>query len=82
MDRPKLLNLLRQDWWWLGVLVGILWAIECVVEGNTFFEMLMGPVMVGLWLIAIILIDRWVLRTSDRAKAGDPAGMNGNWFPK
>jgi hypothetical protein len=62
MDRPKLLNLLRQDWWWLAIVVGSLWAIECVIEGNTFFEMLMGPVMVGLWLIAIVLIDRFVVQ--------------------
>jgi hypothetical protein len=85
MDGPKLLNLLRQDWWWLAVVVGILWTIECVIEGNTFFEILVGPVVVGLWLIAIILIDRWVLRASDRGKAGYPAaptGMNGNWIPK
>jgi hypothetical protein len=75
MDGPKLLNLLHQDWWWLAVVVGILWAIECVIEGNTLFEILLGPVMVGLWLTAIILIDRWVLR-ADRAKAGGASCTN------
>jgi hypothetical protein len=64
------LNPLRQDWWWLAVVIGIVWAAECVVEGNTPF-VLLGPVMVGLWSIAIILIDRWVSRISDRAKDGE-----------
>jgi hypothetical protein len=66
MSRPKLLTLLRQDWWLLAIVVCILWAIECVIEGNTFFEMLMGQAMVVVWIAAIFLIDRWVFRASRR----------------
>jgi hypothetical protein len=58
----------RQDWWWLVIVICIIWAIECVIEGNTLFEIVMGPAMVGLWVSAIILIDRWVVRISDREK--------------
>jgi hypothetical protein len=62
MDRPKLSSLLRQDWWWLGIVVGALWATECVMEGNTLLEMVMGPAMVAVWLSTIFFIDRWVFR--------------------
>jgi hypothetical protein len=37
-----------------------------MIEGNTLFEIVMGPAMVGLWVSAIVLIDRWVVKTSAR----------------
>jgi hypothetical protein len=66
MYRSRLLNIVRQDWWWLPIIVCIIWAIECVIEGNTLFEIVMGPAMVGVWVSAIILIDRWVVKTPAR----------------
>jgi hypothetical protein len=71
MHGSRLLNIVRQDWWWLAIVVCIIWAIECVIEGNTLFEIVMGPAMVGVWATAIILIDRWVVKTSAR-KARQP----------
>jgi hypothetical protein len=68
MHGSRLLNIIRQDWWWLVIVVCIIWAIECVIEGNTLFEIVMGPAMVGLWVSAIILIDRWVRKISARRK--------------
>jgi hypothetical protein len=66
MHGSRLLNILRQDWWWLAIVVCVIWAIECVIEGNTLFEIVMGPAMVGVWVSAIVLIDRWVVKTSAR----------------
>jgi FtsH-binding integral membrane protein len=74
MNVPRLLNLLRQDWWLLALVVCIVWTIEGVIEGNTFVELLIGPVMVVLWAGAIVLIDRWALRASDRAKSKGTIG--------
>jgi hypothetical protein len=71
MHRSRLLNIVRQDWWWLAIVLCIIWAIECVIEGNTLFEIVMGPAMVGMWVSAIILIDRWVVKISAR-KAKQP----------
>jgi hypothetical protein len=68
MEGPRLLNIVRQDWWWLVIVICIIWAIECVIEGNTLFEIVMGPAMVAVWVSAIILIDRWVVKISDREK--------------
>jgi hypothetical protein len=53
MDVPKLLSVSRKDWWLLAVVISILWATECVLEGNTLLEMLIGPVIVALWAGAI-----------------------------
>jgi hypothetical protein len=50
----------------VAIVVCILWAIECVIEGNTLFEMLMGQAMVAVWVTAIFLIDQWVFRASRR----------------
>jgi hypothetical protein len=38
----------NRAWWWLAIVVGALWSIECVTEGNTLLEMLMVPVMVAV----------------------------------
>jgi hypothetical protein len=62
MDRPKLLSLLRQEWWWLAIVVTALWVAECVIEGNTLLEMVMGPVIVATWMASVFVIDRWVFR--------------------
>jgi hypothetical protein len=69
MEGSRLLNIVRQDWWWLVFVVCIIWAIECVIEGNTLFEIVMGPAMVGVWVSAIILIDRCVWKMSARRKS-------------
>jgi hypothetical protein len=66
MDEFTLSDLARKDWWWLAFVVSVLWAIEGVIEGNTFREILVGPVMVLLWACAVFLIDRWVMKVADR----------------
>jgi hypothetical protein len=61
MDMPGLLKLLREDWWLLAIVVCIAWAIEGLIEGNTFREIMIGPVMVVLWAAAVFAIDQWIL---------------------
>jgi hypothetical protein len=73
MDEFTLSDLARKDWWWLAFVVSVLWAIEGVIEGNIFREILVGPVMVLLWACAVFLIDRWVMKVADR-KATRPPG--------
>jgi hypothetical protein len=72
MEMPRLLNLLRQDWWLLAIVICIAWAIEGVIEGNTFREIMIGPVMVILWAGAIFVIDRWVVRIPDQKGTRPP----------
>jgi hypothetical protein len=72
MDEFTLSDLARKDWWWLAFVVSVLWAIEGVIEGNTFREILVGPVMVLLWACAVFLIDRWVMKVADRKGTRPP----------
>jgi hypothetical protein len=72
VDMLRLLNRLRQNWWLLAIVICIAWAIEGVIEGNTFREIMIGPVMVVLWAGAIFVIDRWVVRLPDQKRARPP----------
>jgi hypothetical protein len=72
MDEFTLSDLARKDWWWLAFVVSVLWAIEGAIEGNTFREILVGPVMVLLWACAVFLIDRWVMKVADRKQTRPP----------
>jgi hypothetical protein len=38
-----------------------------VIEGNTFREILVGPVLVLLWACAVYFIDRWALKGTNQA---------------
>jgi hypothetical protein len=72
MDEFTLSDLARKDWWWLAFVVSVLWAIEGVIEGNTFREILVGPVMVLLWACAVFFIDGWVMKVADRKETRPP----------
>jgi hypothetical protein len=63
----RLLDLLRRDWWVLAVVVCVVWAIECELEGYSALETIATPLLVCTWLSLIFLLDLWVLRRADRA---------------
>jgi hypothetical protein len=58
----RLLDLIRRDWWVLVIVVCIIWAIECRLEGNSVIETIEAPLLVVAWGGLILLIDRWALR--------------------
>jgi hypothetical protein len=62
----RLLDLLRRDWWALAIVVCVVWAIECRLEGNSAFETIAAPLLVCTWLGLIFLLDRWVLSRTNR----------------
>jgi hypothetical protein len=63
MDQElRLLDLIRKDWWVLVVVLCVVWAVECQLEGNSAIETVVAPLLVCAWLGAIYLLDRWVLR--------------------
>jgi hypothetical protein len=72
MEMPRLLDLPRHDWWMLAIVVSTIWGVEGLIEGNTFAEILVGPVMVLLWACAVYAIDRWVVRIPDHKGTGRP----------
>jgi hypothetical protein len=58
----RLLNLVRRDWWFLVIVLCIIWAIECHLEGNSVIETIEAPLLVVARGGLILLIDRWALR--------------------
>jgi hypothetical protein len=58
----RLLDLVRRDWWVLVIVLCIIWAIECHLEGNSVIETIEAPLLVVVWGGLILLIDRWALR--------------------
>jgi hypothetical protein len=68
MDRElRLLDLVRKDWWVLDIVLCVIWAVECHLEGNSVLETIEAPLLVCVWLGLIFLLDRWVVRRTDRA---------------
>jgi hypothetical protein len=46
----------------LVIVLCIIWAIECHLEGNSVIETIEAPLLVVAWGGLILLIDRWALR--------------------
>jgi hypothetical protein len=46
----------------LAVVLGVVWAIECRLAGNSAFETIAAPLLAATWLGVIFLLDRWALR--------------------
>jgi hypothetical protein len=66
----RLLDLIRRDWWVLVIVVCIIWAIECHLEGNSVIETIEAPLLVVAWGGLILLIDRWALRRTRGVQLG------------
>jgi hypothetical protein len=61
MDRElRLLELVRKDWWVLLLVLCVIWAIECQLEGNSILETIEAPLLLCAYLGAVFLLDRWV----------------------
>jgi hypothetical protein len=52
----------RRAWWCLGAITYIAWAVSAVLEGGGAFTLMAMPLFVGLWVLAVLAIDRWVMR--------------------
>jgi hypothetical protein len=68
----RLLHLLRKHWLALAVVMGVAWAIECHLEGNSAFETVAAPLLAATWLGVIFLLDRWALRHTRGGSLNEP----------
>jgi hypothetical protein len=67
MDRElRVLDLARKDWWVLVIVLCVIWAIESHLEGNSIGETIAMPLLLVAWGGLIFLLDRWVVRRTDR----------------
>jgi hypothetical protein len=51
--------------WRLGVLALACWALYAVVEGSSMLGLIAVPLLIGLWIYAAVVIDRWTLNRND-----------------
>ena len=63
MFETTLLNLVRRHWWLLALAAYLVWTIELVFAGNSASEIMAGSLLVCVWATAIVLIDRWIVKT-------------------
>ncbi len=66
MFETTLLNLVRRHWWLLALAAYLVWTIESVFAGNSASEIIAGTLLVCVWATAIVVIDRWIVRTPRR----------------
>src|SRR5437016_1271757 len=58
MDKPMHLSLTA--WLLLGAVAYVAWLLNAVVEGSSIFAIIIGPLLVLLWVAAVLVVDRWV----------------------
>jgi hypothetical protein len=58
MDKP--MHLSFTAWLLLGAMAYVVWILNAVVEGSSTFAIIAGPLLVLLWIAAVLVVDRWV----------------------
>ena len=61
-DHPSPIHLSRMAWLLFGALAYIAWVLNAVVEGSSTLAIIVGPLLVFLWVAAVLAADRWVIR--------------------
>ena len=66
MIETVLLNLVRRYWWLVAVLAYLAWMLESAFAGNSISEIMAGSLLVCIWAVAIVFIDRCVVKIPHR----------------
>jgi hypothetical protein len=61
MDDLKPLNFTSGARWRLAFLAALVWAISGAFDGHGLRALIAVPVLVGAWICATLVLDRWVL---------------------
>jgi hypothetical protein len=62
MIETTLLNLVRRHWWLMAVVAYAVWMLESVFAGNSASEIMAGSLLVCVWAMSIVFIDRWIVK--------------------
>jgi hypothetical protein len=60
MDDLEPLNFTLRARWRLTFLAALVWAIGGAFDGHGLRALIAVPVLVGAWICATIVLDRWV----------------------
>jgi hypothetical protein len=53
-------NLTLGPRWRLAVLGSLIWAVGGTLDGKPIGSLIAVPLMVGAWICAVLVVDRWV----------------------
>jgi hypothetical protein len=48
------------DLWRFGIVALLLWVVFAAVEANSLLAVFAAPLLMGLWMCAVVVIDRWI----------------------
>jgi hypothetical protein len=66
MDELNSLNLTAG-----AVLAALIWAIGGTIDGHGLRSLVAVPLLVGAWMCAIFVVDRWVMRGTHQTQRRD-----------
>jgi hypothetical protein len=53
-------NLMLGPRWRLAALASLVWAIGGSLDGKGWWSLVAVPLLVGVWICAVLVVDRWV----------------------
>jgi RsiW-degrading membrane proteinase PrsW (M82 family) len=67
------------DLWRFGVVALLLWVVFTAVEANSLLAVFAAPLLMGLWMCAVVVIDRWIQsrHPSEKRRASPDSGASG-----
>jgi hypothetical protein len=48
------------DLWRFGIVALLLWVVFAALEADSLLAVFAAPLLMGLWMCAVVVIDRWV----------------------
>jgi hypothetical protein len=64
MDKPMHLSFMA--WLLLAAVASGAWVLNAIVEGSSTFAIIVGPLLILLWVAAVLVIDRWVAGSANQ----------------
>jgi hypothetical protein len=64
MEKP--MHLSFAAWLLLGAVAYAAWVLNAVVEGSSISAIIVGPILVLLWVAAVLVVDHWVARGANQ----------------
>jgi hypothetical protein len=62
------MHLSRTAWLLLGILECVAWILNAVVEGSSTLAIIIGPLLVLLWVAAVLVVDRWATKGTNQSE--------------
>ena len=68
MDQLNPMHVSRMGWLLFGALAYVVWVLNALVEGSSTLAIIVGPLLVFLWVAAVLVVDRWVARGTNQSE--------------